>query len=796
MRKQTFLIITSLFFAIFLCSAVSAADPAADGTLETADQSADQSSVNITNQSSDVVISGQVKHCSDGTPFQGVTVSVIEDGVQIASTTTQADGIYSMTLPFTGKLLQVTASSPGHNPVTNEFQFAENSQSSVINFILGMDNVWISDTTGSDTTGDGTAANPYKTLEKGIQETNSNGILHVLDGTYTGAKNRALEITNSMSIIGESQDNTIINAKGLDWIFDVHNPGLTVLFSKLTLKNAYIDWDDGAAIWIEGSTVTVSECTFIDNYADNGYNGGAIYNADGDLTITNCLFKDNYADNHGGAIYSKNGDLTVTDSTFKKNVAKKDGGAIYSKNGDLTVTNSIFKKNKAKKDDGGAIFNKNGDLTVTDSLFKKNKANNGVGGAIYTLDATSQVKNSDFIKNQAEYGGAIYNEEDNAESTLDVMDSYFSENYASDDGGAIYNYGTVTVTDSEFLDNIAEDDAGALFNGNGSEATVTESEFNGNEAEYGGAIHNDGQLSVNKSEFTENTGHEGGAIHNDGDTTINDSEFTENVGETGGAIHNEDVGVLEVTNSDFTENEADDYGGAIYNSGDEVTVIGSNLIYNTAGEEGGAFYNDGNDFKFNFNRIIGNTADESPNDIYDDNSDSKDVHDALYNWWGSNAGPSTGRIEGELVEYDPWLVMRYNANPLVIPKGSKSTLTADFRYDSSGTFHDPALGHLPDGLPVTFTTNLGNVGSKSVVAYTLNGVATATLRGDEAAGYALTSATLDFQTLYSTVQITASPANAASTTKTVGMQNTGAPVLPLLIAVLLLVSGFLVPRKK
>jgi predicted outer membrane repeat protein len=262
------------------------------------------------------------------------------------------------------------------------------------------------------------------------------------------------------------------------------------------------------------------------------------------------------------------------------------------------------------------------------------------------------------------------------------------------------------------------------------------------------------------------------------------------------------------TNCDFTSNTAADYGGAIYNDNndDTITVIGSNFVSNTAtNNDGGAFYIGSGSYTLNFNRIVDNTAGNEGQDISDQNSDPEEKHDALYNWWGSNDGPSDGRIWGELVEYDPWLIMTYSADPTTILQGETSTLTADFRYDSDGTFHDPALGHLPDGLPVTFTTTLGNVGSKSVVTYTLNAVATAILRGDEAAGGASTTAILDGQTSTAPVTIRAAGGDEsgnssviaeAATSETVGMQETGAPVVPLALAVLSVLGGLAVTRKR
>ncbi|OPX58580.1 MAG: hypothetical protein A4E25_01600 [Methanobacterium sp. PtaB.Bin024] len=287
------------------------------------------------------------------------------------------------------------------------------------------------------------------------------------------------------------------------------------------------------------------------------------------------------------------------------------------------------------------------------------------------------------------------------------------------------------------------------------------------------------------------------------------STFTNNTANYGGAINNYNYGVgsatCTVTGSTFTNNTAILDGGAIFNYNVEgsanCTITESTFTNNTANHFGGAITNvnagEGSaNCTANFNRFYNNTATTNGNAICNKHGSV----DAKYNWWGSNDGPATGSIYGELAEYDPWLVMTYSANPTTIQQGSKSTLTADFRYDSNGSFHDPALGHLPDGTPVTFTTNLGNVGSKSVVKYTIDGIATAILRGDEAAGEALTTANLDNQTLNSTVTINAATVNAATTSKstgnTVGMQPTGSPIVPLALAILSVLGGLITTRKK
>jgi len=538
----------------------------------------------------------------------------------------------------------------------------------------------------------------------------------------------------------------------------------------------------------QGMTVNIFNIIFRDGSTSDG---GAIFNDRGILTCTGCDFIGNIATSIGGAIFNYMGILTCSDCDFLDNIATNAAGAIYNDMGDMTFTDCDFISNSAYE--GGAICNDDGTCECTYCVFLTNTANNGA--AIYFDDGTCECTYCDFTDNAVDDdGGAIYNDDGEFQCNYCAFDG----NYADDEGGAIFNYyGAMDCSMCEFFDNMAYE-GGAICNED-ADLTCTECDFTENTAYYGGALYNEeygpgSTLEVNDSSFTDNEAYrDGGAIYNMAPSTFNNCDFTGNsADESGGAIQNDDD-ELTCNYCDFTSNEADN-GGAIYNNGDILTVIGCNLVNNAAVMDGGAFYHDGDDYTLNFNRIIDNTAGDDGPDIFDGSTDEY-LHDALYNWWGSNLGPAAGRIYGELVEYDPWLVMRYGANPAVITQGGTSTLTANFRYDSDGTYHDPALGHLPDDLLVTFTTTLGNVGSKTVVAYTLNGLATATLRGDEGTGVALTSASLDSETRHASITINAA---SVSTTAagTIGMQETGTPVFGLVLAMLLVLGGFITRRKQ
>ncbi|KAF5079953.1 hypothetical protein DSECCO2_124810 [anaerobic digester metagenome] len=414
-------------------------------------------------------------------------------------------------------------------------------------------------------------------------------------------------------------------------------------------------------------------------------------------------------------------------------------------------------------------------------------------------------------------------------------------------GGAIYNYedATTTVKDCTFKGNTGSEYGGAIMNdGN---LTVTRCTFTGNNAYYGGAIYQcDGTATITDSTFAGNTAtSEGGAIYIDSDTTttITGCTFTGNTAALGGAIANPDGYdvTFNLTNSTIKNNKAVEQqnkkesasglGGGLYlgpGRNYSYKIIGNQFLSNVGSgiyiqnfqTPMFSFLKDSapitNELLINFNRFFGNT----PYGVYYNNTtsmmpkslsaapvSSSPVLDAKYNWWGSNSGPNTvgaDKTNLESTYYAPWIVMNLNPTKVLMNGGTTTTLTANFLYDSNGTYHDPANGHVPDGTPVTFTTSLGQVGSQTITKYTVNGIATAILRawnaaGDPVSGMAFITATVDGQTLSGSVNILEVPtANAASSTtsNTVAMQNTGLPLNYLVLAILAVISGFVVPRRK
>ena len=71
----------------------------------------------------------------------------------------------------------------------------------------------------------------------------------------------------------------------------------------------------------------------------NAYAGGAIYmSGNSVITITTCTFTDNYSETHGGSIYLSTYDsVEVNNTNFNSGIARTDGSEIYSNSGTLTV---------------------------------------------------------------------------------------------------------------------------------------------------------------------------------------------------------------------------------------------------------------------------------------------------------------------------------------------------------------------------------------------------------------------------------------------------------------------------
>jgi hypothetical protein len=186
-------------------------------------------------------------------------------------------------------------------------------------------------------------------------------------------------------------------------------------------------FDIGGAIAVQGGTIDVQTCSFVDN--DNETRGGAIAIRGATATIADTSFDDNSsADEYwGGAIYVSplgGSDLVVERSAFRANSAG-DGGAVYVGAGTATFSECTFEDNEVsafyyEAGAGGAVFVDPAALVAfSHCTFSGNRAlgncclnpTSGRGGAVHgpaSLDRCTLVANLALGGSMPAEGGAVF----------------------------------------------------------------------------------------------------------------------------------------------------------------------------------------------------------------------------------------------------------------------------------------------------------------------------------------------------------------------------------------------------
>lgn len=228
----------------------------------------------------------------------------------------------------------------------------------------------------------------------------------------------------------------------------------------------------GSAIFREGGTLDVIECTFDDNHGPStgqDVSGGAITSQGvGNTTIASSTFRDNSSSN-GGAVGNLGNGLSVINSVFENNAATGNGGnpgnggnggAIVFDGADtaLSICGSTFRNNSGGAI-GGALFRVayNMEPTIIDrSTFDSNFADptDGLAGAIYLQQTTITMSATTIANNSAHYGGGFWVGQSAVANLTNVT---ITDNHA-DQGGGLWFAGDVSGTFSSTT--IADNHAG------------------------------------------------------------------------------------------------------------------------------------------------------------------------------------------------------------------------------------------------------------------------------------------------------------------------------------------------
>ncbi|KAK8837679.1 hypothetical protein M9Y10_036214 [Tritrichomonas musculus] len=198
-----------------------------------------------------------------------------------------------------------------------------------------------------------------------------------------------------------------------DWVTECTIESCQFISNSVRNKN---NFSGGSGFWISrGKTLLINinfnDCKWISNTATTNSGGGGIQFGPGSLinnqlTFTRCLFEGNNGKIGGALSVSTQRSLTISDCTFKNNYASNQngyGGALYinpqpnsREDNRIEIVNNTFEGNYAASKNGHVIYfdtTSSSPLIIDSSnTFKNNNNDNGGGSAIVYLGKNLQLE--------------------------------------------------------------------------------------------------------------------------------------------------------------------------------------------------------------------------------------------------------------------------------------------------------------------------------------------------------------------------------------------------------------------
>ncbi len=175
------------------------------------------------------------------------------------------------------------------------------------------------------------------------------------------------DTAGTLTISGAGAGVTIIDANGIDRIFDV-SASVDLILEDLTVVGgiAALPRDGGAGLRAQGgNTITIRRCEFQGNLSDTS--GAAVKSAAANLTIEGSVFHANTGGSNGTTI-DNDGDMTVINSTVSGNQSLSSDQVVIENAGTLSVIGSTVANNQ------GGIRSVSGTVDLENTIVAGNES--------------------------------------------------------------------------------------------------------------------------------------------------------------------------------------------------------------------------------------------------------------------------------------------------------------------------------------------------------------------------------------------------------------------------------------
>lgn len=366
----------------------------------------------------------------------------------------------------------------------------------------------------------GTQADPYCTIQAGINAAVNGDVVEVAPGTYLESitfAGKRITVRGAAGAAATTIDSTTLAARAVQMQAGETRQSVLEGFTVTGGAGA------GGLIMTGGASATIKDCVFTGCVAPHG---GSMYIDAGSPLVQRCVFTGNSATQtqnvSGGAVLNFRGSTSVfEDCAFEDNTGTL-GGAMYCSTSPVTIRRCEFRGNVAAVY-GGAIDCFSSSIAVEDSLFDDNEAGptlgNGSGGAVRTFGGSPTFTRCTFTGNTANQGNAVEHE---GSASPTYTDCLFENNSGGLGGGAMFSFQCFPVIERCVLrGNSAVGSGGAIYASGGSLALRNSLLVGNSGAGFGGGavlVVSGASAQIVNCTFAGNSSIRSGGVHAYGTT--------------------------------------------------------------------------------------------------------------------------------------------------------------------------------------------------------------------------------------------------------------------------------------